>query len=189
METAIGRLCDEEEIIARSKADPRAFAPVFDHYYPRIFRYALYRVQDAEAADDIAAQVFEKALANIHQYQPSRAPFGAWIFGIARNAVGKHFRAQRLHRLVSLDAMHSQTLDVPHSLGQIVDQRHTLARLMRLLSKLPARERDLIALKFGGGLTNRRIAYLTGLTESHIGVIVYRTLRLLREQLQEEDRL
>ena len=187
METAIGSLCDEEKIIARSKADPCAFAPIFDHYYPRIYRYAFYRVQDAETADDIAALVFEKALVNLHQYRPSRGPFAAWIFGIARNAIRKHFRTQRVRRWVSLDVIHYESLDDPHPLSEIVDRNNTLARLMTLLSKLGERERDLIALKFGGGLTNRRIAQLTGLTESHVGVIVYRTLRWLREQLQEEE--
>jgi RNA polymerase sigma-70 factor (ECF subfamily) len=187
METAIGSLCDEEKIIARSKADPCAFAPLFDHYYPRIYRYALYRVQDAEVVDDIAAHVFEKALANIHQYQPSRGSFAAWIFGIARNAVRKHFRAQRFHRLISLDATGYQPPAGLHPVGEIAERNDTLACLMPLLSKLGDRERDLIALKFGGGLTNRRIAQLTGLSESNVGVILYRTLRLLRDQLREEE--
>jgi RNA polymerase sigma factor (sigma-70 family) len=187
MESAVGSLCDEEKIIAHSKADPRAFAPLFDRYYPQIYRYAFYRVQDAEAADDIAAHVFEKALANIRQYQVSRGSFAAWIFGIARNAVRKHFRAQRIRRLVSLDAATYQWQDSSHSVEEIADRNDTLARLLPLLSKLGDRERDLIALKFGGGLTNRRIAQLMGLTESNVGVILYRTLRLLRDQLQEGE--
>lgn len=188
METAIGSLSDEEKIVARSKADPCAFAPLFDHYFPRIYRYALYRVQNAAAADDIAAQVFERALANLHQYQPSRGSFAAWIFGIAHNAVKKYYRAQRVRCLVSLDAAAYETPDGARSAAEIAEHNDTLARLMMHLSKLSDRERELIALKFGGGLTNRRIAQLTGLTESNVGVILYRALRLLRDQLQEEER-
>ena len=58
---------------------------------------------------------------------------------------------------------------------------------MPLIKELDDRERDLLALKFGAGLTNRRIARLTGLTESNVGVILYRTLHHLREQLREEE--
>jgi RNA polymerase sigma factor (sigma-70 family) len=187
MEIAVGSLCDEEMIVARSKADPCAFAPVFDHYYPRIYRYVFYRVQDAEVADDITAHVFEKALANIRQYQPARGSFAAWVFGISRNAVRKHFRAQGVRRLVSLDAVRYQVPDGSPSASEIAERNDTLARLLPLIGKLGNRERDLIALKFGGGLTNRRIAELTGLSEGNVGVILYRTLRLLRDQLQEEE--
>ena len=49
-----------------------------------------------------------------------------------------------------------------------------------LLAELPDRERELLALKYGSGLTNREIAGLTGVSESNIGTILYRTLRRLR---------
>lgn len=51
------------------------------------------------------------------------------------------------------------------------------------LRELSSRERDLVALRFSSGLTNRRIAEITGLTESNVAVILYRALRKLRERL------
>ena len=60
-------------------------------------------------------------------------------------------------------------------------------RLLAALARLPARERDLIGLKFAAGLTNRRIADLTGLTESNVGVILYRTIRRLRTDLDPQE--
>jgi len=44
-----------------------------------------------------------------------------------------------------------------------------------------------LSLKFGAGITNRSIAEIVGLTESNVGVILYRTLRRLRDQLMEDD--
>jgi RNA polymerase sigma factor (sigma-70 family) len=187
MKTIISRLNDEQGVIGRAKVDPSAFAALYDHYFPRIYSYALYRLQDVQAADDLTAHVFEEALANINRYQAKRGPFSAWIFAIARNTINKHLRAQKIRRWVSLDAVaHQSAADSP-TVEEIVIQNERLARLIPLLARLDDRRRDLIALKFGAGLPNRRIAELTGLTESNVGVILYRTLRHLREQLREGD--
>jgi len=51
-----------------------------------------------------------------------------------------------------------------------------------LTAKLPPRERELIALKYGAALNNRLIAKLTGLTESNVGTILHRVVQTLRAQ-------
>ena len=54
------------------------------------------------------------------------------------------------------------------------------AELLAVLAHLSERERDLLSLKFAAGLTNRRIAEITGLSDTNVGVIVYRALQHLR---------
>jgi len=49
-----------------------------------------------------------------------------------------------------------------------------------LLEGLTDRDRELIALKYGAGLTNRAIAQATGLSESNVGTILYRAVQTLR---------
>ena len=56
------------------------------------------------------------------------------------------------------------------------------ARLSALLTHLEARERELVALKYGAGLTNRAIAELTGLSESNVGTILHRVVTRLRAE-------
>jgi RNA polymerase sigma-70 factor (ECF subfamily) len=51
------------------------------------------------------------------------------------------------------------------------------------VQSLDGRARQILALKFGGALTNRQIAGITGLTESNVGVILYRSLTKLRALL------
>jgi RNA polymerase sigma-70 factor (ECF subfamily) len=60
--------------------------------------------------------------------------------------------------------------------------RSDLARLAALTANLPARERELIALKYGASLNNRLIAELTGLSESNVGTILHRLVKTLRTQ-------
>ena len=69
---------DEPAMVARATADPTAFAALFDHYFPLVNKYVLYRVSDAKIADDLVSQIFERMLINLARYQPRLAPFGAW---------------------------------------------------------------------------------------------------------------
>lgn len=57
-----------------------------------------------------------------------------------------------------------------------------LSRLGRLTARLPEREQELIALKYGAALNNREIARLTGLSESNVGTSLYRIVQTLRSQ-------
>ena len=70
---------------------------------------------------------------------------------------------------------------------ELAEQRSDAARLERLLGGLPDRERELVALKYGAGLTNRAIARLTGLSESNVGTILHRTVQGLRARWDESE--
>ena len=71
---------------------------------------------------------------------------------------------------------------LPHleTTKDVAQARAERERLRVLLARLADRERELVALKYGAGLTNRAIAGLTGLTESNVGVILYRAVQRLR---------
>jgi RNA polymerase sigma-70 factor (ECF subfamily) len=115
-------------------------------------------------------------------YHPDKGPFSAWLFAIARNAVNDHLRAQRRRRWLSLEVVRHWISPDPQP-GEVVADTELHARLLAAVARLGSREQDLIGLKFGGGLTNRRIAQLTGLSENNVGIILYRAVRRLRAEL------
>ncbi len=186
MDGTVAVLTNELALVARATAEPAAFATIYDHYFPRVYNYVHYRVRDAETTDDLTAQVFERALVSIGSYRPDRAPFAAWLFAIARNAVNDHLRAKRRRRWLSLEALRDRASAEPQP-EEVAIHGETRAELLAAVARLSDRERDLIALKFAAGLTNRRIAELTGLSESNVGVILYRTVRRLRAELNVEE--
>jgi RNA polymerase sigma-70 factor (ECF subfamily) len=85
----------EQQIIEKSRKDPQAFGEIFDAYYPAIFRYAMYRTGNAEAAGDIAAETFFKALNKLHTYRRTAAPFSSWLYRIANNEASYYFRKKK----------------------------------------------------------------------------------------------
>jgi RNA polymerase sigma-70 factor (ECF subfamily) len=98
------------------------------------------------------------------------------LLTIARNVAIDHFRAYRPHVPLD-DAPEIPGVETPHTLSE---RRSDFERLTRLLASRPERERELIALKYGGDMTNREIARLTGLGESNVGTILHRTIQALR---------
>lgn len=179
------QLKDEVDLVSRAAEDPAAFALLFDHYFPMVHKYVFYRINDPHTTDDLVSQVFEKVFTNLAKYHPAQAPFGAWIFGIARHAVSDYFRSQQRVRWFSFERFPQLAAnDPPLELTTMrTEEDH---QILCALGKLPDREKDLISLKFASGLNNRQIARLTGLSESHVGVILYRAMQLLRKSLDME---
>jgi RNA polymerase sigma-70 factor (ECF subfamily) len=150
---------------------------------PRVYNFFRYRVGDGPEAEDLTSATFERAWRSRARYRGDLAGFAAWLFAIARNLAVDHYRARRPH--VPLEA--AESLAAPGSADRDAAHRSDCERLLVLLSALPDRERELISLKYGAGLTNRALARVTGLGESNVGTILHRTIAGLRERWDRKE--
>lgn len=151
---------------------------LYSRELPRVYNFFRYRVGDSATAEDLTSTTFEKAWRGRAKYRRDLAQFSTWLFAIARNVAVDHFRRPGVE--VPLEAAAGQpSADNPE--GSAI-QNAEFARLHLLMSALPERDRDVLSLKYGGGLTNREIARVTGLSESNIGTIAHRAIGTLREQ-------
>lgn len=157
---------------------------VYERLLPRIYHFFCYKTGDPALAEDLSAITLEKAWTGRQNYRSDLGAFDLWVFGIARRVAADHYR--RPNREVGLelaqDAAHTGS-----SLEDEVQNRLHFQRLAALLQKLPERERELIALKYGAGMTNRQIAHLSGLSESNAGTILHRTVTGLRQEWEKEE--
>ena len=177
------RPADDESLAAHALHDRQAFAVLYDRYFAPLYNYLRMRCGDAQTADDLTALTFERALRHLANYCPQRAPFKTWLFTIARNALNDHLRAQRRHPWLSLEALSRRVLRGADPEERFLHkEQHD--QLLAALQDLRERERDLVALKFAAGLTNRQIATISGLSESNVAVIVFRALNRLRSKLE-----
>jgi RNA polymerase sigma-70 factor (ECF subfamily) len=186
MNEALVTLKNEPALIDRAKADPASFEAVYDFYFARIYNYARYRVMDANTADDLTSEIFETVLAKLHTYDPDRSPFAAWLFGIARNKVNYYLRKEKIRGWLSLEQFHSLA-DKEPALVETAIKNETQRELLAAVSQLSSREREVIALKFTAGLTNRTISNMTGLKESHVAVILHRAVKRIRAQMDIQE--
>ncbi|MBE0408943.1 MAG: sigma-70 family RNA polymerase sigma factor [Anaerolineales bacterium] len=163
------------------------FAEIYVRHFRQVFSYVFYRLQDPQIADDITVKTFEEALKNIDRYQPDRASLPTWLIAIARNSVNKYLRSEKIRRWFSLEVVTSNLQDTNPTVEEIVIGNERIARLMLLVKEMNERQRDVLGLKFGAGLSNQQIAQTTGLSVSNVGVILYRSLNNLRKRWQEVD--
>jgi RNA polymerase sigma-70 factor (TIGR02952 family) len=163
----------------------KEFDYIFETFYKRIFNYIYYRVYCRFTTEDLTSQVFEKAMRKIDTYTQSKAPFKVWLFAIARNVVNDYFRQQKKHRILSFESIKelvSREKD-PESIVIKGEKNDSLAKALNTLS---ARDRNIAALKFGAALKNTEIAELLQMTESNVGIIIYRMLKKLRSEIERE---
>jgi RNA polymerase sigma-70 factor (ECF subfamily) len=178
-------LSQEMSLVRQSRADARAFGALYDHYFPRVYNYVYFRVRERAVADDLVSTIFLRALDRLDTYQEKKAPFGVWLFGIAHNVVVDHYRSASRSPSVPLEQAEALVSRGALSAEQSLAQREEAQALLEQVSRLPERDQEIVALKFGSGLTNRKIATLLDLKESHVAVILYRAMRKLRRGLAE----
>jgi RNA polymerase sigma-70 factor (ECF subfamily) len=158
----------------------------FEQFYhaelPRVYNFFRYRFGDGPLAEDLTSETFEKAWRHREKYKRDLSALSTWIFTIARNISIDHYRKKENE--VSIN----EALDLPSdeiTMDDLAQQHTDYARLSILLSQLADRDRELVALKYGAGLTNRAIAGLSGLSESNVAVILHRAVQTLREEWEK----
>ncbi len=166
------------ERIGQSAAE--AFAGFYEQYLPKVYRYISYRISDIHTAEDITSVVFEKALTKFNSYSPEKASFSTWIFTIARNTLTDHFRASSKMQTVPDDSP-IQTSQMGTSLEEMSERGEEIRLLQSYVSQLSKTEQEIISLKFAAEMTNRQIAKELGLSESNVGIIIFRAVRKLRD--------
>ena len=167
-----------------SKDAAETFTELYERYLPKVFRYISYRVGDMDLAEDLTSVVFEKALTKIDSYRSNKASFSTWLMTVARNTIIDHYRVKSRKLTISIE----ETLEVASeeaSPEEEVIRKEELQRLDTYLKGLSQQEREIISLKFGAELTNRRIAEILSLSESNIGTILYRAICKLRDKFKE----
>ena len=176
---------EETSLLARANDDGSAFDELYNYYFPRVYNYVHYRVADFHVCEDLTSQIFEKLFSRLNYYQSGKAAFSAWLFSIARHTIADYYRSQARTHYTSLEIT-VELIDSEPDPSDIVAFNETQQHLLKALASLTQRERDIIALKFWSGSSNRDIATLAGISESNTAVILFRAMRRLRIILESQ---
>ena len=81
----------ERPLVDAARAgDERAIAELYNVYFPRVYRYMLARTGNVGDAEDLTEEVFIRVLDALCRFEWREAPFSAWLFRIAHNAIVSH---------------------------------------------------------------------------------------------------
>lgn len=171
---------DEASMVEAARSDPAAFAELYMRYRGPIYRYLRSRAVNDEDAVDLTQQTFVRAFEAIGQYRNRGLPFGAWLFRIARNlSIDSHRRACPT---TPWDLVPDRRVTMEANAPEMAALREeSRSKLRNALDRMTVDQRELLALRFGSGLTMREIALIVGKTEGAVKKRVARTLESLRQ--------
>jgi RNA polymerase sigma-70 factor (ECF subfamily) len=173
----------EQLLIAAAQKDPRRFADLYEENFERVYAFVARRVRERSDAEDVTAEVFHHALANLNEFEWRGVPFSAWLYRIASNAIAN--RWQRAARERGTPA----TVDPPDegrdSNPEEIERR---ARLFRLVAELPRDQRSVIEMRFAEGKSIGEIARELGRTDGAVKQLQFRAVRTLRTRWEKKPR-
>jgi RNA polymerase sigma-70 factor (ECF subfamily) len=176
---------NERALLERAKEyDGAALAELYDRYAPRIYAYIYRRVSDAHLAEDLTGDVFVRVIKAIQAEQFWQASFQAWLYRIAHNLVVDHYRRGGQATELTLDERLMAAKDDPAS---VVTERLSRQRLRAAISRLTPDQQQVLALRFGEGLTAREAAEIAGKSVGAIEALQHRALAALRRILEKES--
>jgi len=156
------------------------FARAYEQHVWHVYGFLAYRLRDREAAEDLTQATFERALRAWSRFDPSRASESTWLIAIARNLLIDHHRRDHSNLLEEIDERVAPAVSGP-------EQRFTTSpELIEALAELSDRDREVVALRFGGDLTGPEIAAVLNLTLANVQQILSRSLRKLRGLLEAD---
>ena len=168
----------ERELVEAAQKDPNRFGELYEIHFTRVYAFIVSRVRDRFEAQDLTADVFHQALANIKEYQWRGIPFIAWLLKIASNVIVDRYR--RVSRDTALPSS-SMVEEVDF------DQGANHAHLFECVNKLPSDQKRVIVLRFAEQKSIREIAEELNRSEGAIKQLQFRALQNLRMQMGETN--
>lgn len=155
--------------------DPLAdLEPLIRHVYA----YVSYRVANRDDAEDVTSETFERAVRYRESFDPARGTPFAWLTGIADRCIAAAAGRRR-----------DESYDVPElaAPGELAEDGPRRLTLVRAIGRLNERDRQLVALRFGGDLSAKQIGALLGLRTNAVEVALHRALERLRQVLDADS--
>ena len=176
----ISHITDETALVRRAQTDVQAFGALYDRYVQRVYRYCLYRTNNAHESEDLTAQIFLAALEGLKRYRQD-GHFAAWLFSIARNKVAEY------HRRVPHEAYDESLLPpIQMDVELTVEKSQRRERLLKLIQALAEDERELIHLRYVAELSFAEMAKSLNKNEDAVKKTLYRLVARLKVEMEAD---
>lgn len=164
------------------RLEPQALAELHDRYYPVVFRYVAYRLDDHKTVEDVVSDVFLSLLHTLRRQPDEIRDLRAWIMGAAHHQVQDVIRRKYRRGAVPLEDFES--LPDTQQPESDVEQRLQIQLVQRMLPHLTEEQQHVLALRFSQELSVDETAQMMGKTVSAVKVLQFRALAALRRLLE-----
>lgn len=159
----------------------REFEKLYREAYSSVYNFVFYSVLDQEKAQDIVSESFMRAAKYFYRYDDQKSSFATWVKSIARNCISDYFKKNKMNS--DIDSVHESYLEEKSS---EIDNLYSSEYITYLLSQLTEEDRQIVYLRFHEGYRNKEIAKELGINESTIASRLSRSLKRLRDFIDED---
>jgi RNA polymerase sigma factor (sigma-70 family) len=178
---------DERLMLDWVAGDAAAFEQLYGRHRTRLYRYLLRQLRDAALADEFFQDVWQKVIAARAGWTPD-APFGTWLYRIAHNRLGDHWRAAKYRPPAPEDAdERAARIPDPDTPERQLSEFEQRRRLQLALDALPPEQREVVVLRLEQELTLEEIGEITGVGRETVKSRLRYAMDKLRAGLGSED--
>ena len=175
---------EEAALVERArKLDDEAWQTIFEQHYPRLYAYLYYRVGNADVAEDLCGEVFERAVKNIRRFKPRDGGLGGWLTRIAQNLARDYYRRTKSRPPDPLELNESWIAHGDDPASHLLNNE-TAAYLQQALQRLTPEQRDVILLRFIAQMRTPEVARILNKTTGAVKALQHRALASLRRELE-----
>ncbi len=174
----------DEALVARATAgDMAAWAKLYERHFAGVLRHICFLSGDASIGEDLAQEVFARALAGLDRFG-QRSAFSTWVHGIAVNTVRKHRESQaRAVRVRERAARIAAITGPDDDLDRRSLQQARVQVLYQILDRLPLHLREAFVLRDLLGVPVREAAAQLDVTEENVRVRAHRARARVHDEL------
>ena len=149
-----------------------------------LLQYATRITGNNERARDVVQETFIKFQRN-GAVDPEKT--ATWLFTVCRNGALNVCRKERRMMYLDEETLESREDEQAMPFDRI-EQREASGFLMKILATLPARQQEVLQLKFQNDLSYQQIAEITKTTANSVGVLIHTALKTLRQRYGEASK-
>jgi RNA polymerase sigma factor (sigma-70 family) len=141
----------------------------------RVYSYAAYVLGDGPEAEDVTSEAIERAVRYRQSYDPSKGNPETWLIGIARRCIAG--------RALQPPTASDEALEEIATAEDVESDAVTRVTMRAAVARLPERDREIVALRYGSDLTAREIGEVLEMSTNAVEVALHRLLAKLRDDL------
>jgi len=159
---------------------------LYEEYYDKIARYAYLRIGDRAEAEDLAGDVFLRALESLKSYKEHGVPMEAWLFKIAHNLVVDHLRKRQKRKTIPIDDVQIESGINP---AMVAEKKIEMERVTKAMEQLSQQQRDVLGLRFFSGLTSGEAGQVLNKSDGAVREMQRAAIEKLRKLLSVDGQV
>ena len=173
---------DSSELDGLRELNSQVIGAIYDKYFPEVFRYVRYRLNDEQVAEDIASDVFVRLLEASQKGRGPQTHLRAWLLGTASHIITDHLR--RAYRRPT-ENITENTLDPLAVPAEEVDRRERHHSVRTAMQELTPEQQHVLALRFGEGYSLEETAAAMNKNVNAVKALQFRALNSLQRGMGE----